>query len=94
MGDINDSEWPATWPKGTGEWATSTVIVSRDAGLRMSLRQARRPDTQVVGTPLELIAQLEDTRQIVTKVVLVGDAVAELSEFMRETYPSVALVAK
>jgi uncharacterized membrane protein len=86
MADIN-------WPEGTGEWATSTVIVSRDARQRLALKQRHDDRTAVVATPLELIDKLEDSRHVVAKVVLVGAAIGELASFVRETYPDVALVA-
>jgi hypothetical protein len=84
-------EQPSSWPEGTGEWRSETLIVARDAGRRLVLR-ARRQDATIVGTPLELIARLESPHHIVATVVIDGAADSELAGFVRETYPHVVVV--
>lgn len=78
------------WPRGTRTWRPAqTLIVSQDAHHRALLAACARPDTVVVGTPLDMIARLEGDGSVVT-VVLAGALAAdlELALFLRESYPS------
>jgi len=71
-----------------------TLIVSADEQHRALLRACARPDTIVVGTPLDVIAQLEHDELHIGTVVLTGRFAAspELATFLREFYPSVEIV--
>ncbi len=76
------------WPDGSGTWkqASRTLVLSNEWRAR-----PQRVDEVVVGTPLDLIVQLESSRPI-SKVVLAGAfANRELASFVLETYPWVGL---
>ena len=89
MGNPISSD-PRVWPDGSGSWATRTVIVSGES----RHRALHRDGAVVVRTCLDLISQLEDTRQLVATVVLAGAFArdAELASFLVEAYPSVRIV--
>src|SRR5512133_2610341 len=75
------------WPDGSGSWkpAARTLILSSERP------REPRVDEVVVGTPLDLIVQLEGSRPI-AKVVLAGAyANRELASFVLETYPWVGV---
>lgn len=75
------------WPDGSGAWKAP----SRTLILSSELPRQRRGDEVVVGTPLDLIVQLESSRPI-SKVVLAGTyANRELASFVLETYPWVGV---
>jgi hypothetical protein len=71
-----------------------TLVVSADEQHRSLLRACARPDTIVVATPLDVIAQLERDDPHIGTVVLVGSLAAspELATFLREFYPGVEIV--
>ena len=76
------------WPDGSGTWkqASRTLVLSSEWSTR-----PHRVDEVVVGTPLDLIVQLESSRPI-SKVVLAGAfANRELASFVLETYPWVGV---
>lgn len=80
----------ARWPRGTGQWSrTRVVVVSTNRELiRMWSEQH---DVVAATTPLELITQLEQSREGISTVVvsdLVGSAAErELAEFLDAYYP-------
>jgi len=75
------------WPAGSGTWKTP----SRTLILSSERPRERRGNELVVGTPLDLIVQLESSRPI-SKVVLAGAyANRELASFVLETYPWVGV---
>ena len=75
------------WPDGSGTWKP----LSRTLILSSEKPRQRRMDEVVVGTPLDLIVQLESSRPI-SKVVLAGAfANRELASFVLETYPWVGV---
>ena len=85
----------ASWAKGSGQWARPrTVIVVGVGRYRAVMAEGVRDDTEVVGTPLDLIRHLEDARRPVSAVVLMGPPPLdrELATFLRDSYPSVVVV--
>jgi len=76
------------WPDGSGTWRelSRTLVLSSEQPPR-----ERRADEVVVGTPLDMIVQLEG-RHPIAKVVLAGAfANRELASFVLETYPWVGV---
>ena len=76
------------WPDGSGTWRqmSRTLVLSNELP-----RRERRADEVVVGTPLDMIVQLEG-KQPIAKVVLAGAfANRELASFLLETYPWVGV---
>jgi hypothetical protein len=88
MGSTPDE--PVKWPDSSGRWKPRTVVLSGDP----RHRQQRRPDSVVVQTNLDLIAQLEDPRNFVVTVVLAGQFAKdrELASFLLESYPGITVV--
>jgi hypothetical protein len=66
-----------------GEGAENVVLVERDYD-----------GAAVVSTPLDLIQELEDQRQLISTVVLLGRAEGhtELAAFLLDTYPSLRVL--
>jgi hypothetical protein len=81
---------PMKWPDSSGRWKPRTVVLSGDP----RHRQPPRPDSVVVRTNLDLIAQLEDPRNFVVAVVLAGAFAKdrELASFLVESYPGIQVI--
>jgi hypothetical protein len=81
---------PSKWPDSSGRWKPRTVVVSGDP----RDREQPHPDSVVVQTNLDLIAQLEDPRNFVVTVVLAGAFAKdrELASFLVEAYPGIKVV--
>jgi hypothetical protein len=80
------------WPESSGTWTPlqqrRTVIVTP-----RPLDVVDDVDTLVVTTPLDLIARLEVDQLPIDMIVLSGQFAADraLCNFLRETYPEIAI---
>jgi hypothetical protein len=79
------------WPDGSGTW----IPLQRPHTLVVTPRplDVDDLDTLVVTTPLDLIARLELDGLPIEKIVLSGVFAADLAlcNFLRETYPGIAI---
>lgn len=66
-----------------------TLVVTRTPPLRA------RPNTSFVATPLDLIAMLEEERDMISTVVLTGNfaSMRELTMFLVDAYPSLRILS-
>jgi hypothetical protein len=66
-----------------------TLVVTRTPPLRA------RPNTSFVATPLDLIAMLEEERDMISTVVLTGNfaSMRELTMFLVDSYPALRILS-
>jgi alkanesulfonate monooxygenase SsuD/methylene tetrahydromethanopterin reductase-like flavin-dependent oxidoreductase (luciferase family) len=87
---MNDT--PKFWPSGTGQWNRLARLVLAD-DVKTAMKDEVR-GTMFLGTPLDLIAELERCNQwSAASVVLVGHfAQDELANALRDIYPGLDVV--
>lgn len=89
---MNDT--PQFWPEGTGQWDRLARLVLAD-DVKAAMRAARGAHgAMFLGTPLELIAELERCKQVRSAtVVLVGEfARDDFAAALRDIYPGLDVV--
>ena len=84
---MNDT--PKFWPTGTGQWDRLARLVLADDVKSAMQDESGLHGTMVLGTPLDLIAELERCTQLsAATVVLVGRfAQDEVADALRDIYP-------
>jgi len=82
------SNTPKSWPTGTGQWDRLARLVLAD-DVKTAMRDEGEHATMVLGTPLDLISELERCTQLAAAtVVLVGQfARDDVADALREIYP-------
>jgi hypothetical protein len=88
---MNDA--PHFWPTGTGQWDRLARLVLAD-DVKTAIQNESVNGTMVLGTPLELIAELERcTQPHAASVVLLGQfARDEVADALRDIYPGLDVV--
>jgi alkanesulfonate monooxygenase SsuD/methylene tetrahydromethanopterin reductase-like flavin-dependent oxidoreductase (luciferase family) len=88
------TDTPKFWPTGTGQWDRLARLVLAD-----DVKTAKQDDhamhgTMFLGTPLDLIAELERCKQLsAASVVLFGRyARDEVADALRDIYPGLDVV--
>jgi alkanesulfonate monooxygenase SsuD/methylene tetrahydromethanopterin reductase-like flavin-dependent oxidoreductase (luciferase family) len=85
---MNDT--PKFWPTGTGQWdRLARLVLADDVKAAMQSEGAAVNGTMFLGTPLDLIEELERCTQLsAASVVLVGRfAHDEVADALRDIYP-------
>jgi alkanesulfonate monooxygenase SsuD/methylene tetrahydromethanopterin reductase-like flavin-dependent oxidoreductase (luciferase family) len=88
------TDTPKFWPTGTGQWnRLARLVLADDVKTAMQVESAAQ-GTMVLGTPLELIGELERCTQLsAASVVLVGHfARDEVADALRDIYPGLDVV--
>lgn len=81
---------PKFWPTGTGQWdRLARLVLADDVKAAMQTEGAAVHGTMILGTPLDLIEELERCTQLsAASVVLVGRfAHDEVADALRDIYP-------
>ena len=89
---MNDT--PKFWATGTGQWnRLARLVLADDAKTAMRDPEAAR-GTMILGTPLELIGELERCTQLTAaSVLLLGQfARDEVADALRDIYPGLDVV--
>ncbi|HEY5950910.1 MAG TPA: hypothetical protein VIV40_35700 [Kofleriaceae bacterium] len=89
---MNDT--PKSWPTGTGQWDRLERLVLAD-DLRAAMKDEQAVHgTMFLGTPLDLIEELERRSQLsAASVVLVGQfARDDVADALRDIYPGLDVV--
>ena len=86
------TDTPKFWPTGTGQWNRLARLVLAD-DVKNAMQEELRA-TMVLGTPLDLIGELERCTQLsAASVVLVGQfARDEVADALRDIYPGLDVV--
>lgn len=89
---MNDT--PQFWPEGTGQWNRLARLVLADDVRSAMHGEGESRNAMVLGTPLDLIAELERIKQLnAATVVLVGRfAHDEFASALRDIYPGLDVV--
>jgi alkanesulfonate monooxygenase SsuD/methylene tetrahydromethanopterin reductase-like flavin-dependent oxidoreductase (luciferase family) len=84
---MNDE--PKFWPTGTGQWNRLARLVLADDVKTVMRDPCAADGTMILGTPLDLIEELERCTQLsAATVVLVGQfARDEVADALRDIYP-------
>jgi hypothetical protein len=85
---------PHFWPEGTGQWNRLARLVLAD-DVKTVMKEGRGVQgAMVLGTPLELIAELERCKQLsAATVFLVGEfARDDFASALRDIYPGLDVV--
>ncbi len=88
------NQTPHFWPEGTGQWDRLARLVLAD-DVKAAMRQAKGVHgAMFLGTPLDLIAELERCKQLsAATVVLVGQfASDDFATALRDLYPGLDVV--
>jgi alkanesulfonate monooxygenase SsuD/methylene tetrahydromethanopterin reductase-like flavin-dependent oxidoreductase (luciferase family) len=88
------TDTPKFWPTGTGQWdRLARLVLADDVKAAMQDEQAVH-GTMFLGTPLDLIGELERLTQLsAASVVLVGQfARDEVADALRDIYPGLDVV--
>lgn len=85
---------PQFWPTGTGQWNRLARLVLADDVKAAMRAESDARGTMVLGTPLDLISELERcTRVSAASVVLLGRfARDEMADALRDLYPGLDVV--
>jgi hypothetical protein len=89
---MNDT--PKFWPTGTGQWNRLARLVLAD-DVKAAMRDSEATDgTMYLGTPLDLIEELERCTQLsAASVVLRGQfARDDVADALRDIYPGLDVV--
>ena len=88
------NQTPQFWPTGTGQWdRLARLVLADDVKAAMHAETDTR-GAMVLGTPLELISELERCTQVsAASVLLLGSfARDEVAEALRDLYPGLDVV--
>jgi alkanesulfonate monooxygenase SsuD/methylene tetrahydromethanopterin reductase-like flavin-dependent oxidoreductase (luciferase family) len=88
------TDTPKFWPTGTGQWNRLARLVLADDVKTAMQNETAAQGTMILGTPLDLIEELERCTQLsAASVVLLGRfAHDEVADALRDIYPGLDVV--
>jgi alkanesulfonate monooxygenase SsuD/methylene tetrahydromethanopterin reductase-like flavin-dependent oxidoreductase (luciferase family) len=88
------TDTPKFWPTGTGQWNRLARLVLADDVKSAMQSETGVQGTMFLGTPLDLIEELERCTQLsAASVVLIGQfARDEVADALRDIYPGLDVV--